>query len=139
MTGPYLGLDLGLRHTGVALSESGMIARPLEVVETEGPHQHALYRRVVELVREHEVGTLVLGVPYTSAGAPTAQSERTEALIAQLQAELEKAGLAPELVIANEIGSSQDGAQRYPGLDDHQAAATLILQEYLDSHAGHLV
>jgi len=132
MTSPYLGLDIGLRHTGIALSESGLVAQPLEVVEADGPHQQALVRRVVDLVREHEIATLVMGIPYTSEGGVTAQAEKTEAVIDQIEAALHAAGLRPEIVRANEIGTSQDGKRLYPGISDHLAAATLILQEYLD-------
>lgn len=133
MSSPYLGLDIGLHHTGTALSESGLVARPLEVIESKPPHQHALFKRIGELVREHDVRTLVIGMPYTADGDPTDQSEKTAKLVEQIREELGQQGFEPDIVLANEIGSSQDGQHQYPGLDDHLSAATLILQDYLDA------
>jgi len=130
---PYLGLDIGLKRTGIAISESGLVARPLEIIENAYPHLHHLYQRVIELVKEYDVQTLVIGIPYTSDGDPTAQSERANTISDHIGEELTKAGLSPEIVPANEIGTTQDGEHLYPGLANDLAAATLILQEYLDS------
>lgn len=127
-----MGLDIGLKRTGIAISESGLVARPLEIVENNYPHLHQLYQRIVQLVREYDIATLVIGIPYTSSGDPTAQSERAGLISDTIAEELLKADLHPEIVPSNEIGTTQDGEQLYPGLENDLAAATLILQEYLD-------
>lgn len=133
MSSPYLGIDIGLKRTGLAISESGLIARPLEIVETDYPHLQRIPVRITELVKEYAVQTLVVGMPYTSEGEPTSQSLKAQEILTKITDALTKESLHPTIVSANEIGSTQDGNQLYPGLADDLAAATLILQEYLDT------
>ncbi len=70
-----LGLDLGTKRVGVAVSNSGgTLATPIEVVARLGdrPREH---RIIAELVEEWEAEIVVVGLPYSLDGSvgPMAQ------------------------------------------------------------------
>jgi putative Holliday junction resolvase len=65
--GRVLGLDFGLRRVGAAISDPGrVIASPLEVYERRDNTQDA--RHYSQLVREHEVDRIVIGLPIHTSG-----------------------------------------------------------------------
>ena len=132
MSSPYLGLDIGVHKTGVAVSESGIVAAPLGVIENKPPHRHELLRGVAGYVAEYGVRTIVIGLPFTGEDEATARSNAVEAVTAELRAHLAAAGLTPEIVTVNEFGSTRAAKAAHPDLDDNAAAAAIILQEYLD-------
>ncbi len=72
-----LALDYGRARTGVAVSDpTGTVARPVEVVEQAA--SRAGLQRLAELVREHGVELVVVGLPLTMRGERGEQAEATE-------------------------------------------------------------
>jgi putative Holliday junction resolvase len=64
-----LGVDLGSRRIGVALSDSdGTVASPLEVVERSGDESRD-HRRLAAIVAEYEVESVVVGLPLSLDGS----------------------------------------------------------------------
>ena len=129
MSGPYLGLDIGLKRTGTAFSESGLQARPLIVLESAYPHLEPLYTGVLTLCQEYAPTTLVVGRPDHANGTSSQQGERVEQIAAELQNRLP----AVNIIFWDEHGTTKASHRLYPSLDDNLGAATIILQEYLDS------
>ena len=71
-----LALDHGRARTGVAVSDpTGTIARPLEVVAG------ADLARIVQLIEEHAVERVVVGLPLTLQGERGTQARETEAFV----------------------------------------------------------
>jgi putative transcription antitermination factor YqgF len=71
-----LALDYGRARTGVAVSDpTGTIARPVGVV------QGANIARIVELIREHDVERVVVGLPLTLRGEHGEQARETQSFI----------------------------------------------------------
>lgn len=83
-----LALDYGAARTGVAVTDpTGELARPLTVVErasTSGGLE-----RIRELVGEHGVERVVVGLPLTLRGERGAQAEETGAFVDALRGVLE--------------------------------------------------
>ena len=76
-----LGIDLGSRRIGVAVSDTtGTLASPITVVE-RGPGEDAAHRRLAELVDEYEAEVVVVGLPLSLDGTegPAAAACRDEA------------------------------------------------------------
>ena len=70
-----MGVDLGERRIGVAVSDSGgALAFPLCVIDRAGDPA-ADHRRLADMVAEHEVVTVVVGLPLSLDGSrgPAAQ------------------------------------------------------------------
>lgn len=79
-----LGIDLGTRRVGVAVSDpGGVLASPVEVIARCGDEARD-HRRILEIADEYEVGRIVVGLPLSLDGsmgpAATAAMAETERL-----------------------------------------------------------
>lgn len=131
-----LGLDVGDRRTGVAISDvMGWMASPLTVLKCAG--LAAEQDAIVDLVQKHKVGLVVVGDPRSLDGSAGPQSQRVSQYVAQLTARL-----APVAVVQWDERLSTLHAQRLLRESNRRkardvidaAAATLVLQSYLDAH-----
>lgn len=134
--GRWMGLDVGSRRIGVALSDPLRItARPLEVFERTTLDADLL--QVRKLIEEHQVVRLVVGVPRRLDGSESAATALVEAFVAQL---IERAGVP--VIRAEERLSSKEAEHLMAELDIPPSrrrerrdafAAALILKWYLES------
>jgi putative Holliday junction resolvase len=135
-----VGIDLGERRIGIAVSDStGTIASPRWTV-TRGLDADADRRRLVELVADAEASVVVVGLPLSLDGrkGPAARSAMEEA--AALRELLAERGVevltfderfttvSAETKLA-QAGLSGPGRRRVVD----QAAAAVMLQAWLDS------
>ncbi|MFL5900846.1 MAG: Holliday junction resolvase RuvX [Solirubrobacterales bacterium] len=124
-----LALDHGTARIGCAMSDlSGTLATPLPVIEPPEP------RLVAELVAEHEVELVVVGLPLHLSGEEGSQAALARSFGAELEAIL---GVSVEmyderLTTRMADASKRGGASAAP---DSLAAAHL-LQTYLESRAA---
>ena len=138
--GRVLGVDLGTRRVGLALSDPGrMISSPLETLPMGS--ENALVSRLIQLCREKEVTTVVIGLPVSADGSEGPGCARSR----RVAAKLADAGVPSELV--DESWSSRDAEQvvREMGKSRRTAkkkvdaiAASLILRDYLEGASGSL-
>jgi putative Holliday junction resolvase len=75
-----LALDYGTARCGCAISDpTGSLARPLPVIEPPDA------RRVAELVAEHDVQEVVIGLPISMSGEEGRQAQVTRAFARELE------------------------------------------------------
>ena len=128
-----LGLDVGDRRVGLALSDpTGMLASPFGVVE-RGPSDIADIIRVAE---ENEVALIVVGLPLSMSGGSGAQAGKVRAFIRELssQTDLPIKTVDERLSTVQAQGMLRQSGRRRPrdrGQID-AAAAAVILQTHLD-------
>lgn len=131
----YLGLDVGERRIGVALSDySGRLATPLTTI---GAVPQALaIERIARLCAEHEVMELVLGLPLTLRGEVGPQATSVQKFGAALEQAL---GLPIHYYDERLTTAAADQLMRDMGvkpekrkLQIDQVAASIILQDFLD-------
>jgi putative holliday junction resolvase len=132
----YLGLDLGTRRIGVAVTDPlGLTAQPLMTIERRRSPREDL-RSVARLARRFEVAAIVVGNPLHLSGQASPRTLKTQAFARDLGA---LTGLPVHLwderlttreahQILYEAGRRRQ--QHRPVVD--QVAATLILQSFLD-------
>ncbi|HEY8544312.1 MAG TPA: Holliday junction resolvase RuvX [Acidimicrobiales bacterium] len=131
-----LGLDLGEKRIGVALS-SGSLATPYEVVHRSGSRErdHAAIARLAE---EAGAELIVVGLPLSLDGTKGPAARTVEAEAEELRVQV---GLPVELwderlstVEATRRlgGAGVRGRKRRHVID--QVAATVILQSWLDAN-----
>jgi putative Holliday junction resolvase len=130
-----LGLDVGERRIGVAISDaSGRLAAPLTTVNAV-PRQQAL-ARIVSLARQEEAVAVVVGLPLTLRGEIGPQAETVRRFVAELEATLglpihlydERLTTAAAEQQLRELGVKPE--KRRQQID--QVAASIILQDFLD-------
>ena len=132
-----LGVDLGSVRVGVALSDpDGILALPLAVL----PRSTDLLERLADLVVEHDVGAVVVGLPRSLDGR-----ERQAAMAARREATAlaERVGVPVHLqderlstVVAHGAmaAAGRTARQRRGSVD--ASAAAVLLQSWLESPAG---
>jgi putative Holliday junction resolvase len=83
-----VALDYGAARTGVAVSDpTGMLARPLDVVERAGTEDGL--RRLVEIVADEGAELVVVGLPLTLRGERGLQAAETDEFVTALRASVE--------------------------------------------------
>ena len=134
--GRVLGLDVGERRIGVALSDPlGLTAQRLTVLERRSAGEDV--STVAALAAEHRAEAVVVGLPLTMKGLEGPQAKLVRAFIEALETRLS----CPVHVVDERLTTVQgerallstDASRRKrKGLID-QVAAQLILQSYLDA------
>jgi putative Holliday junction resolvase len=130
-----LGLDFGHVRIGVALSDpTRTIAQPLEVIPHRGFTQ--VLARIQELITEHDVDRIVVGLPLRLDGREREEAAKVRAFVGKLQdavpvvVELADERLstaeAEKVMIEADVRRSRRRQAR------DAVAAALILQTYLD-------
>lgn len=130
-----LGLDLGERRIGVALSDPlGLTAQRLTVIERrDAPADLA---RIRALVATHQVAVIVVGLPLTLRGRAGPQAQKARAFVAALQRHLRTpVKLVDERLTTVQgqraLAETGTSSRKRRALID-QVAAQLILQHFLD-------
>jgi putative Holliday junction resolvase len=133
-----LGLDLGERRVGVAISDpGGIMASPLLQFQPKG--RSDLVATVARLAREQGAERVVVGMPLLPNGTRGEQARRAEAVVDAL-----RAALPVPVAVCDERYSTSDAeeAMRHANLPPKRrqerrdkVAAALILQAYLDAGA----
>ena len=134
-----LGLDVGSKTIGIALSDAlGVAAHPLEVWRREG--READVEHIRSLVAQHEVETVVVGLPLELSGQVGRRAQRVRVLIDALRAAFGEGG--PTVVEWDErfstaavervlIDADMSRGRRKQVVD--KQAAAFILQGWLES------
>lgn len=134
MSEKALGIDLGEARIGLAISDDlGMLAHPLETV----PAKESPLERIVELINQNQVKTIVLGLPRNMDGSYGAAAEKVKAFQQALKEKVPcKIILWDERLttVAAQKSLHQAGknVKKSRQVID-QVAAQLILQGWLDS------
>lgn len=128
----YLGLDVGDRRIGVAVSQLGTMALPLEVITRDGNE----LERIAVLVQEHGAAAIVSGMPYSLDGTLKPQAQKVIAFLEELRARVDvPIETVDERLTTSQanrmlISADRRSKQRKQVVD--KVAASLILQAYLD-------
>lgn len=134
-----MGLDVGDRRIGVALCD------PLQIVSTalttiERDQEETEFRQIISLVHQHRVERIIIGLPRLWDGGIGTQAEKTQKFadhlsrLTDVPIEMFDERLSTDLAqdMLRESGKNELEIRK---LKD-QAAATLILQWYIDEKAA---
>lgn len=130
-----LGLDMGERRVGVAVSDAaGRVATPVRVVDASDRGT------LVAMVEEYGACAVVVGLPLAMDGSEGAQARRVRAAADALARDLP----VPVRLFDERLTSKQaERAMAEAGVSDRRKrgkvdmlAAALMLQAYLDSEAA---
>lgn len=128
----WLGLDVGDRRIGVAVSRLGTLAVPLDVIVRDGSEMQA----IAGMVGEHHADGIVAGMPISLDGTIKPQAQKVVAFLEELRSAM---GIPVETVDerlttaqANRmlIDADRRSKERKQVVD--KVAATIILQTWLD-------
>lgn len=125
-----LALDLGTAHTGIAISQEGILATPLSTIFERD--LDTLVGRLVPVIAQYDPDQIVLGVP--SHGILIEYGRQlSEKLKDIYSGEIiffsEDLSSRKAKAVMKEVGKTLIKKKQ----QEHQTAAAVILQEYLDS------
>ncbi len=132
-----MAIDYGAKAIGVAISdELQLTVRPLTTIRREKRKYAQVIEQIGALITEHEIGTLVVGLPLNMDGTRGPAVERVESFIEDLRQRLS----VPIVTIDERLTSYEaDRMMREIGMNERERrarsdeyAATIILQDYLD-------
>lgn len=133
-----IGLDLGNRTVGIALSDYlGIIANPVGTFRFEEQDLDAALNEVTKVIKENSVDKIVLGFPKNMNGTVGPQAE----YCLKFKAMLEEATKLEVIMIDERLTSRQadvimlqaDMSRNKRKKNVDKLAATIILQTYLDT------
>ena len=134
-----IGLDLGSVTCGVAISEMGIVARALTTIRFAPDDYDECFDKLLDLLEEHGVKTVVLGLPKHMNGDVGVRGQ----LSIDFGAELEKEGYHVHLwderlttVSAQRFLLEGDVSRKKRKKVIDQMAAVQILQSFLDRQNG---
>jgi len=119
----YLGIDYGRKRIGLAISEAGLIARPLRTIENKGERKNLI--TFAEIIKKHNIGIIIMGLPVHKNPA---MSNEVRAFAKTLES------MNVKIVFQNEMLTSFEAEQNLAKKDRNlidSVAASMILQDYL--------
>lgn len=133
-----LGLDLGTKTVGIAISDTlGLVAQGLETFTFKEERYEEALNYIVNLIRQYEVTTVVLGYPKNMNGTVGERGKVTEWFKDALENRIDvKVILWDErmtTMIAEQILLEADLSRRKRKKVIDKMAAVVILQSYLDA------
>jgi putative Holliday junction resolvase len=131
----FLGIDHGSRRIGLAFGDSIGVATPLPAITSGEPARQ--WAGIAGVIKNRRITEVVLGHPLNMDGSSGPKAKEVEAFARRIESEF---GLPVHLVderltsyeAESTIPPAKRRAARKTGLVDSRAA-TLILQDYLDS------
>jgi len=128
-----LALDYGSARCGCALSDpTGTLATPIDAIER--PATRKGFARLVDLVRDREVGRVVVGLPLSLSGSDSDQTREARAFAERLAGAV---GVQIDLYderFTTAIASKAGGERT---TEDSRAAA-ILLDDWLARHRHEL-
>ena len=137
-----MALDVGDKTIGVAVSDPLLItAQGIMTIERVGIKKDTT--KVMELLKEHECDTVVIGLPKKLDGTDSIQTEKVYEFKERLENKLRSSGMADiklvyqderlTTVIAERVLIEADVSRKGRKKVIDKQAAVIILQSYLDS------
>ncbi len=137
--GRVLGLDVGSRRIGVAVSDPlGITAQGLETLQRKTKRQD--FEQLQRVIQEYDVREIVVGLPLRMSGAEGIQSDKMQVFAEELR---KRFRLPVHLwderltsVEANRLLRETDLSIEKRGKAVDRMAAVLILQGWMEHRAG---
>ncbi len=133
----YLGLDLGSKTLGVALSDTtNTIASSLKTIFFKEDDYNSLIEPIRELINEYDISKIVLGLPKNMNNTLGPRAELSYSFKKLLEDNLNIEVILEDerltTVISNNIMIKADMSRKKRKKKVDSIAASLILQSYLD-------
>jgi putative Holliday junction resolvase len=134
-----LGLDVGSKRIGLALSDPlGITAQGLETLHRQ--NKRFDFAQLEQVIREHRVAEIVVGLPLRMTGGEGIQAEKMQAFAEEIRRRFRlPVHLWDERLTsaqANRLLRETEMSIKRRGEVVDQMAAVLILQSWMDARSG---
>ncbi len=131
-----IGLDIGDRWIGVAVSDPGeILATPLKIIERTASARDVA--AIIELIQQYQVSRVIVGLPVSMDGTIRSQAEKVKTFVEAVSActdtvfEYRDERLSTRS--AQKLRQASPGKKSALKTRDDAHAAAVILQGYLDA------
>lgn len=133
----YLGLDLGSKTLGIAISDTTLtIANVLTTLNFESDNYDSILKPLENIIKENEIQKLILGYPLNMDGSIGERAEITLNFKKKLENKFKLEVVLQDerltSVISNQVLISADLSRKKRKKKVDGMAAVIILQGYLD-------
>lgn len=123
----YLAIDYGKKRMGVASSDSGLVAKPLAILDVSSEQE--ILDKIIDLIRIHQPEYLIFGLPVDVNGLETEMALEVKKITALIN----KNQPTRRIYFVNEFLTSVEASQRSgrpssEPSDDY--AAVIILEQF---------
>lgn len=134
-----LGLDIGDRRIGVALSDpEGILATPLTIVERSDDDKDV--KSIADITLREQAGKIIAGLPRSMSGEVGAQAEKVKSFADKLSRTInvpleyrdERLSTVSAGRLMREARTKKPSKDKKKAVHDDAIAAAIILQGYLD-------
>lgn len=128
-----IGIDYGLKRTGLALAVGGEPPAAFKTVASEDAIDV-----LVDLASQYKFLAVVVGLPRNLDGEDTPQTAAARSFAAQLEQQLRQPVTLQDEAVTSQLAAERlkargiDASIHKPMIDAE--AAAIILQDYIDSH-----
>ena len=142
-----IGLDVGDKTVGIAVSDPlGYTAQGIMTLDRVGIRKDTT--KILEMVKEYECDTIVIGLPKKLDGSDSIQTEKVYEFRTMLENKMRSTGMKNievvwqderlTTVMAEKVLIEADVSRKKRKQVIDKQAAVLIMQSYLDSHPSFL-
>ncbi len=130
-----MALDVGDVRIGVAIAS--MIAKLPQPLVTIS-NNHAVFQKLQELITEHNIGHIVIGLPRNLNSQETTQTKRARDFAKRLRQEIALPISLQDEAVTSVVAEEmlRTSKKRYTKEDIDMHAAAYILQDYLEEVGG---
>ncbi len=130
-----LGLDVGDKRIGVALSDpGGILASPVTIINRRDESQDI--EAIIDIISQRQVERIVVGLPFSMDGSIGQQAEKVKAFTQELSSRtdvpVEFRDERLTTVSARRLMRATRSKKAMKTAQDDAVAAAIILQDYLD-------
>ncbi|MFQ6121664.1 MAG: Holliday junction resolvase RuvX [Dehalococcoidales bacterium] len=127
-----LGLDIGDRRIGVALSDpQGILASPVTIINRRNDPTDI--KAIIDIVSQNQVEQIIVGLPLSMGGSVGRQAEKVKAFVRELCNHTEvPVDFRDERLSTTSAKRLMQTVRKTKKTRDDAVAAALILQGYLD-------
>lgn len=132
----FLGLDIGDRRIGIALSDpEAILASPFTTLIRNDDNE--TINAIANVVRQYEIKLIVAGMPYSLNGASSEQTYKTRAFIDKLAISISGIEITTiderlTTVVTKRLLQAEGKKKKRRNTQLDAASAAVILQSYLD-------
>jgi putative Holliday junction resolvase len=127
-----MGLDLGDKRIGVALSDpGGILASPITIINRTNLEDDM--QAILDNITSYQVGQVIIGLPLAMNGSISRQAEKVAAFAEELQVRTDiPVDLRDERLTTVSAKRMMEGVRKVAKASHDAIAAAVILQTYLD-------
>lgn len=125
-----LCLDLGVAHTGIAISHEGILSEPLATIFES--NKEKLLGKLLPFIAKNDPDIIVIGVPHHGPLVTLAndfKEKLSRVFLGEIVLFPEDLSSRSAKSLLKNTGKNLERRKR----DEHQTAAALILEDYLES------